>query len=150
MLPHGNEIYYEPASNKVLRNIEIYDFVIFREVLISYRVLSETKNISNLQSKYIVRERASISPKRSASILFYFFRYKSTEKGIYIMDPLIKRINELYAKSKNEGLTEEEKAEQAELRKKYIQGFRQGMANTLENVYIVDKDGNERKVERKK
>ena len=39
------------------------------------------------------------------------------------MDELIKRINELYAKSKNEGLSEEEKTEQAELRKKYIESF---------------------------
>ena len=38
-LPSGRDkgIYYELASNKVLRNIEIFDFVIFREVLISYR-----------------------------------------------------------------------------------------------------------------
>lgn len=66
------------------------------------------------------------------------------------MDKLIKRINELYAKSKNEGLTDAEKAEQAELRKKYIQSFRQGVVNTMENVRIVDKDGNKKKLERKK
>ena len=66
------------------------------------------------------------------------------------MDKLIKRINELYAKSKNEGLTDAEKAEQAELRKKYIQSFRQGVVNTMENVRIVDEDGNEKKLERKK
>ena len=66
------------------------------------------------------------------------------------MDKLIKRINELYAKSKNEGLTDVEKAEQAELRKKYIQSFHQGVVNTMENVRIVDEDGNEKKLERKK
>ncbi len=66
------------------------------------------------------------------------------------MDKLIKRINELYAKSKNEGLTDAEKAEQTELRKKYIQSFRQGVVNTMENVRIVDEDGNEKKLERKK
>ena len=66
------------------------------------------------------------------------------------MDKLIKSINELYAKSKNEGLTGEEKVEQAELRKKYIQSFRQGVVNTMENVRIVDKDGNKKKLERKK
>ena len=47
------------------------------------------------------------------------------------MDELIKRINELSKKSKAEGLTEEEKAEQAELRQRYIQSFRQGLMNTL-------------------
>lgn len=66
------------------------------------------------------------------------------------MDKLIKRINELYAKSKNEGLTDAEKAEQAELREKYIQSFRRGVVNTMENVRIVDEDGNEKKLERKK
>lgn len=66
------------------------------------------------------------------------------------MDELIKRINELARKSREEGLTEEEKAEQAELRKRYIGAFRQGMTNTLSNVYIVDEKGNKKKVERKK
>lgn len=65
------------------------------------------------------------------------------------MKELIKRINELAKKSSEEGLTEEEKVEQAQLRQKYIQAFRQGFMNTMEGVYIVDKDGNEKKVERK-
>ena len=66
------------------------------------------------------------------------------------MDKLIKRINELYAKSKAEGLSDEEKKEQAELRQKYIQSFRQGVMNTMDNVRIVDKDGNKTKLERSK
>lgn len=65
------------------------------------------------------------------------------------MDELIKRINELSKKSKTEGLTEEEKKEQAELRQKYIKAFRQGMQNTLQNVYIVDKDGNKTQIKKK-
>jgi len=65
------------------------------------------------------------------------------------MKELIKRINELAKKSREEGLTDEEKAEQTQLRQKYIQAFRQGFMNTMEGVYIVDKDGNEKKVERK-
>jgi len=65
------------------------------------------------------------------------------------MDKLIKRINELYAKSKGEGLTEDEKAEQTELRRKYIQSFRQGVKNTMDSVRIVDKDGNQTKIQRK-
>lgn len=66
------------------------------------------------------------------------------------MDELIKRINELYAKSKSEGLTDEEKSEQAQLRQRYIKAFRQGMTNTMENVYIVDEHGNKKKVEKRK
>ena len=66
------------------------------------------------------------------------------------MDNIIERINFLYKKSKNEGLTAAEKEEQATLRQKYIQSFRQGMQNTLSNVYIVDKDGNKNRLEKKK
>ena len=55
---------------------------------------------------------------------------------------LIKRINELSKKSKSEGLTEEEKAEQKALREQYIKEFRQGVRNTLDNVYTLDANGN--------
>ncbi len=65
------------------------------------------------------------------------------------METLIKRINELARKSRETGLNEDEKAEQAELRKQYIAKFRQGMENTLSNVYIVDEQGNKKKVEKK-
>lgn len=66
------------------------------------------------------------------------------------MEELIKRINELAKKSREEGLSEEEKTEQAKLRQEYIKKFRQGMENTLSNVYIMDEHGNKRKVEKKK
>lgn len=62
---------------------------------------------------------------------------------------LLKRINELAKKAREEGLSEAEKAEQTELRQQYIREFRQGMMNTLEAVYIVDEKGNKKKVERK-
>ena len=65
------------------------------------------------------------------------------------MEELIKRINELAKKSKGEGLNEEEKKEQALLRQEYIRRFRQGMENTLSNVYIMDENGNKKKVEKK-
>ena len=61
-------------------------------------------------------------------------------------DILIRRINELSRKSKAEGLTEDEKAEQAALRAQYIAEFRQGMMNTLDQVYIVDEKGNKKKL----
>ena len=63
---------------------------------------------------------------------------------------LIERINALSKKSREEGLSQAEKKEQARLRQEYIAGFRQGLKNTLENVYIMDEDGNKKKVERKK
>lgn len=66
------------------------------------------------------------------------------------METLIKRINELAKKSREQGLSDAEKAEQATLRQEYIKKFRQGMENTLSNVYIMDENGNKRKVEKKK
>lgn len=53
----------------------------------------------------------------------------------------IKRINELYRKSKNEGLTEAEKEEQAKLRRQYIDDFKRNLKGALENVDIQEKDG---------
>ncbi len=64
-------------------------------------------------------------------------------------EELLQRINYLSRKSRSEGLTEAEKQEQAVLRQQYIQAFRQGVENTLSNVYIMDKDGNKRKIEKK-
>lgn len=51
------------------------------------------------------------------------------------------RINELYRKSKECGLTPEEKEEQKELRNIYIQSIRRNLRGQLENVSIVEKDG---------
>ena len=64
-------------------------------------------------------------------------------------EELIARINFLSRKSKTEGLTEEEKKEQELLRKQYIAEFRQGVKNTLSNVYIVDEKGNKKKLKKK-
>lgn len=51
------------------------------------------------------------------------------------------RINELYHKSQNEGLTEAEKEEQAQLRKEYVLAIRNNMRSTLNNVSIKNADG---------
>lgn len=62
----------------------------------------------------------------------------------------IDRINELARKSKTEqGLTAEEKAEQQSLRKEYLEAWRLGVQQTLDNTYIVDDKGNERKLQKK-
>ncbi len=53
----------------------------------------------------------------------------------------IARINFLAKKAKAEGLTEEEKAEQATLRGEYIAEWRLGLQQTLDNTYVVDKNG---------
>ncbi|MDE6435094.1 MAG: DUF896 domain-containing protein [Lachnospiraceae bacterium] len=53
----------------------------------------------------------------------------------------IARINALYHKSKNQGLSEEEKAEQQALREEYIASIRNNMRQTLESVKIQRPDG---------
>ncbi len=61
----------------------------------------------------------------------------------------INRINELARKSKTQKLSDEEKEEQAALRRLYIDGFRQSLIGQLENTYVVDEQGNKRKIKRK-
>ncbi len=53
----------------------------------------------------------------------------------------IKRINELYHKSQAEGLTEEEKAEQAKLRAEYVANIRANLRSQLDNISIQEADG---------
>lgn len=53
----------------------------------------------------------------------------------------IARINELYHKSKSEGLTPEEAAEQKQLRADYIEAVRGNLKSQLENVSVVNPDG---------
>ncbi len=57
------------------------------------------------------------------------------------MDEKIARINELYHKSKAEGLTEEEKEEQQALRKAYIASVRNALRGHLNNIDIQNEDG---------
>ncbi|MBP3627220.1 MAG: DUF896 domain-containing protein [Clostridia bacterium] len=61
----------------------------------------------------------------------------------------IDRINELARKQKSEGLTEEEKQEQAILRREYIDSYKRSLVSQLENTYILEPDGTKRKVTKK-
>ncbi|RKD28258.1 DUF896 domain-containing protein [Lacrimispora algidixylanolytica] len=51
------------------------------------------------------------------------------------------RINALYHKSKSVGLSEEEKAEQAALRKDYIESIRSSLRGNLNSISIQEEDG---------
>lgn len=57
------------------------------------------------------------------------------------MDEKIKRINELYHKSKAEGLSPQEKDEQARLRQDYINSVRGNLRAQLNNINIQNEDG---------
>ena len=58
-----------------------------------------------------------------------------------ITDLEIARINELYKKSKAEGLSEAELREQAMLRKEFIEDFRKNLRGQLNNIDIKEADG---------
>ena len=67
-----------------------------------------------------------------------------------MLEEKIQRINYLDKKSKTpEGLTDEEKAEQREIRAEYIAEWRLGVIQTLDNTYVVDEQGHERKLKKK-
>ena len=71
-------------------------------------------------------------------------------------EKLLKRINELAHKNKEEGLTEAETKERAKLRKEYLKNFRDAMRSNIEMMRIFDDNGKEvtpekvREIQRKK
>ena len=65
------------------------------------------------------------------------------------MNAVIARINELAAKNKAEGLTEEELVERDKLRRMYIDNVTGNLKGQLDNTYIVRPDGTKEKVIRK-
>ena len=65
------------------------------------------------------------------------------------INAVIARINELTAKNKTVGLTEEELEERAKLRRMYIDNVTGNLKGQLDNTYIVRPDGTKEKVVRK-
>ncbi len=65
------------------------------------------------------------------------------------MKDVIARINELAAKNKTVGLTDEELIERDKLRRIYIDSYKQNLVAQLENTYIVQPDGTKVKVKHK-
>lgn len=59
---------------------------------------------------------------------------------------MIERINELSKLSKERSLTPEELKEQQELRKQYIEKFKNNFKSQMTNVYIKEEDGSLTKV----
>ena len=59
------------------------------------------------------------------------------------------RINELAHLKKQRILTPDEAAEQAALRKEYLEEWRRGAIEVLENTYVVDEQGNRRPLRRR-
>jgi len=66
------------------------------------------------------------------------------------MDPQkIERINELARKKKSGGLTEAEQAEQAALRKEYLDGYRENLKAMLDSIVVQEKDGSRHPLQKK-
>ena len=65
------------------------------------------------------------------------------------INEVIARINQLAAKAKTEGLSEEETAERNKLRRIYIDNVKANLTGQLENTYIVYPDGTKKKVQHK-
>ena len=64
------------------------------------------------------------------------------------MDEVIKRINELAAKAKREGLNQEELAERDKLRRIYIDSVKASLTGQLDNTYLVRPDGTKEKLKK--
>lgn len=65
------------------------------------------------------------------------------------MNAVIKRINELAAKAKAEGLNQEELVERNKLRRIYIDSVKASLTGQLDNTYIVRPDGTKEKLSKK-
>lgn len=61
----------------------------------------------------------------------------------------IDRINELARKKKTVGLTQSEVAEQAALRREYIDGFKENLRDILDNTVIQRPDGTKTPLKKK-
>ena len=67
-----------------------------------------------------------------------------------ITDEKVARINELARKSRTaEGLTESEKAEQAELRREYVDAVKASLQGQLDHTTVIEPDGTRRKLKPK-
>lgn len=66
-----------------------------------------------------------------------------------ITDEKVERINALARKARTEGLTEEEKAEQAALRREYVEAVKQSLQANLDHTVIQTPDGKRRRLEKK-
>lgn len=67
-----------------------------------------------------------------------------------ITEEKIARINALARKSRTEeGLTEDEKTEQAALRREYVDAVKESLQSQLDHTTVVSPDGKSRKLKKK-
>lgn len=78
---------------------------------------------------------------KSPRALIRGFQQMDEKEGGTMPDLNISRINELYHKSKAEGLTQEEKKEQQLLRQQYVAAIRGSIRSQLNNIDMEMEDG---------
>lgn len=64
------------------------------------------------------------------------------------IEEITARINELYHKSQAEGLTDDEKKEQSDLRAQYVSSFKRNLQSQLDHMSIQRPDGTIEKVKK--
>ena len=67
--------------------------------------------------------------------------FQQDERVISVTQEKIQRINELARKSRDQGLTEEEKAEQQALRREYVEAMKQSLKSQLDASVVIRPDG---------
>ena len=63
-----------------------------------------------------------------------------------ITDDKVARINALAKKAREQGLSEEEKAEQAALRREYVDAVKASLEGHLQNTVVIQPDGSKKKL----
>ena len=61
----------------------------------------------------------------------------------------IDRINELARKAKEGPLTDDERAERAQLRREYLNAVTGNLQRQIDSLYVMDADGTKRKIRKK-
>ena len=67
-----------------------------------------------------------------------------------ITDEKVARINALAKKAREQGLTEAEKAEQAALRREYVDAVKASLEGHLQNTVVVRPDGSKKKLTKRR
>ena len=63
-----------------------------------------------------------------------------------ITDEKVARINALAKKAREQGLTEQEKVEQAALRREYVDAVKASLEGHLQNTTVIRPDGSKKKL----
>ena len=124
------------AQSKDKKADDILNIKVCEPAMGSAAFLNEA--INQLSEEYLLRKQEELG--ESIDHDNYYIEKQRRDKR-KMETAKIERINELYRKSKAEGLTEEEKKEQQILRREYVDAFKRNLRGQLNNISIKEKDG---------